>query len=193
MTVWVEFCTTTHLRRLPSGRGRLVSCHRDPSALVRTCIRHVKEQAGLDLSRCTRWLRFFDVLYLRSLTRGFKEPPAAAEQGLGSADGDGSGGGGVPAAGDAAVPLPRYDLGLAAGAPQPDETVVYFVCDVDACVPSAEEWPGVWAERKAWRAAKAEREREQAAASSAAEEKKQAAEKVEGWQGCKGSKPKRRS
>ena len=54
------------------------------------------------------------------------------------------------------VGLEGYVDGPLSLAPQPDEISVYFVCDVDSCVPDASEWPAVYAEQKAWRKAKAE-------------------------------------
>ena len=50
----------------------------------------------------------------------------------------------------------KYRDGPATVATQPNECAVYFVCDVDACVPTEAEWPAVYAEDKAWRKAKAE-------------------------------------
>jgi DBC1 len=35
-------------------------------SLIRAAKRNVKEQTGLDLDACTRWLRFLEVHYLRS-------------------------------------------------------------------------------------------------------------------------------
>ena len=118
---------------------------RDEGALVRTCIRHAKRQAGIDLSRCSRWLRFIEVQYQRPSAAS----NAAGQEVLVTAEGE-QHEGGVGMGGE------TYRDGPATVATQPNECAVYFVCDVDACVPSEAEWPAVYAEDKAWRKAKAE-------------------------------------
>jgi hypothetical protein len=69
----------------------------------------------------------------------------------------------------------RYLASTQTAGPTSNEVVVYFVCDVDACVTSKEDWPSAWAEQKAWRNAKASWEAEQVVAAQVAkaEEKKE--------------------
>ena len=162
--------------------------HRDEGVLVNTCIRHARDQAGIDLSRCTSWLRFIDVQYQRP------SPPASASADVNStsvAEGESAGGDGVDGKGgdgeQGATPqgvgLEGYADGPSTGGPQPNDVSVYFICDVEACVPSEEDWPRVFAEQRAWRKAKAEGvEREQQAilAEAAAAKKGQGKKQVRG-------------
>ena len=39
---------------------------RSDEALISAVTRHAQEQVSLDLSKCTRWLRFLDVHYTRT-------------------------------------------------------------------------------------------------------------------------------
>ena len=163
--------------------------HRDEGVLINTCIRHARDQAGIDLSRCTSWLRFIDVQYQCPST------PAAASADINSTpavQGDSAGGDGVDGKGgdgeQAATPpggvgLAGYADGPSTGGPQPNDVSVYFICDVEACVPSEEDWPRVFAEQRAWRKAKAEGvEREQQAILAEAT----AAKKVQGKKQVRG-------
>lgn len=38
---------------------------RTPQALINTCIRHARDNLGIDLSSCSRWMRFLEVHYQR--------------------------------------------------------------------------------------------------------------------------------
>ena len=147
-----------------------VMFHRDEGVLVNTCIRHVKDQAGIDLSRCTSWLRFVDIQYQRpspAAAASEVDSTPAADGAAAAAAGDGEegkGGDGELQARLGVGPEGYADGPSTAAAPQPNEVSVYFLCDVEACVPSEEDWPRVFAEQKAWRKAKAEAvEREQQA------------------------------
>lgn len=97
------------------------------------------DQAGVNLTPCTRWLRVLEVHYRRPSKVGGSVATLPSTPSSG-----GSGGYGL-----------APDL---LTQPRANEVAVYFVCDVEACLPSPEAWPGVYAEQKRWRRWKAEQE-----------------------------------
>lgn len=50
----------------PDESFTLCAFYRSDKALIHAVTRHAKDQVSLDLSKCTRWLRFIDIQYKRS-------------------------------------------------------------------------------------------------------------------------------
>lgn len=109
-----------------------VNPHRHDDPLIQAATRHVSEQCGLDLSRCTKWVRVCELHYQRSGALKVVSSETATAPSVDSTLAIVESGSGTVASQGARPVL---------GGGEFQDVVVLWVVDVDACVPSAEEWP----------------------------------------------------
>lgn len=102
---------------------------REDGGLIRACIRHARQQAGLDLSRANHWLRFIDICYQRPV---------------------------APNADASAAPAGHHGGGAAdvVGVSAPEVSVYYVVLAAEA-LPGHDEWPAAAAAQQAFKHRKA--------------------------------------